>query len=103
MKGKPLTGAAPADSSALSELKIMPEPVVVRIAQDVEQPRVGGNHQPSEPAFCGVAEGRPPSGAAIWGRGRDPAFGLVRSGRVLERLDLPGNAREDRQAGGDGS
>jgi hypothetical protein len=73
--------------------------VVVGITQNVEQPRVGGNHQPSEPALSGVVECRPPGRAAVWGRDRDPAFRLIRSARVLEAFEAPWDPLEDRQTG----
>jgi hypothetical protein len=86
-----------ASDSALSELKIMAV-TVVGITQDVEQPRVGGNHQPSEPALSGVVECRSPGRAAVWGRDRYPAFRLIRSARVLEAFKAPWKPVEDRQA-----
>ena len=83
---------------ALRELKITTAALVIRIAEDVEQPRAGGNQQPGVAAFGCVEERPPPGCPAVRGRHGDPALRLLWFVYVLESLWVPGYPVEDPQA-----
>ena len=88
-------------SLALREMKITAAAVVIGIAEDVEQPRAGGNQQPGGVALGRVEQRLPPGGPAVWGRHTDPALHLIRFVYVLEDPGIPGYPAEGPQAGDD--
>src|SRR5215470_17067883 len=69
--------------------------VVVGIAEDVEQPRAGGNQQPGGAALGRVEQCLPPGGPAVRRRHGDPALRLLWFVHVLEGPGIPGYPAED--------
>ena len=80
--------------STLGELEVAAVVRIVGVAQDVQQPRAGGDQQPAGTVRGGGRPGRPPGRATLWWRGPDPALGRIRLIQALEGRRLSGQAAE---------
>lgn len=69
---------------ALGQLKIASIPRVVRIAQDIEEPRSRGDQQATNAALDGVRERGTPCRPAVWRRARHPALRFAASRYAYE-------------------